>query len=126
VASGSLIDELLALEREGWNALCQQRGAEHFGDLMTHDALMVLANAQVMDRDEVVAALADAPPWASYELEDARVAAVGEGGTALVYRATAFRDAESPPFVAAMTSVYARDAGRWRLVLYTQTPLPDA
>ena len=86
---------------------------------------MVLANAQVMDRDEVVAALADAPPWASFELEDARVAAVGEGGTALVYRAKAFRDAESPPFVAAMTSVYARDAGRWRLVLYTQTPLPD-
>ena len=88
--------------------------------------LMVLANAQVMDRVEVVAALADAPPWASYELEDARVAAVGEGGTALVYRATAFRDPESPPFVAAMTSVYARDAGRWRLVLYTQTPVLDS
>ena len=109
----------------GWNALCQQRGAELFGDLMTHDALMVLADGQVMDRDEVVEALAEAPPWVSFELEEARVVAVGEGGTALVYRAKAFRDADSPPFVAAMTSVYARHAGRWRLVLYTQTPVPD-
>ena len=96
VASNPLTEELLALEREGWNALCQQRGAEHFGDLMTHDALMVLANGQVMDRDEVVAALAEAPPWASFELEEARVVAVGEAGAALVYRAKAFRDADSP------------------------------
>jgi hypothetical protein len=125
VAPDPLTEELLALEGEGWNALCQQRGAEHFGDLMTHDALMVLANGQVMDRDEVVAALAEAPPWASFELDAARVMAVGEGATALVYRATAFRDADAPPFVAAMTSVYARGAGRWRLVLYTQTPVPD-
>ena len=50
--------------------------------------------------------------------------AVGDGGAALVYQAKAFRDADSPPFVAAMTSVYAREAGRWRLVLYTQTPVP--
>ena len=118
-------EELLAVEREGWNALCQQRGAELFGDLMTHDALMVLANGQVMDRDEVVEALAEAPPWVSFELEEARVVAVGEGGAALVYRARAVRHADSPPFVAAMTSVYARHAGRWRLVLYTQTPVLD-
>ena len=85
---------------------------------------MVLADGQVMDRDEVLAALADAPAWASFELEDARVVAVGDGGAALVYQAKAFRDADSPPFVAAMTSVYARAAGRWRLVLYTQTPVP--
>ena len=92
---------------------------------MTHDALMVLANGQVMDRDEVVAALAAAPPPGSFELEEARVVVVWEAGAALVYRATALRGADSPPFVAAMTSVYARDAGRWRLVLYTQTPVPD-
>jgi hypothetical protein len=125
VAPTALTEELLALERDGWNALCQQRGAELFGDLMTADALMVLANGQVMDRDEVVAALAEAPPWASFELEDARVVVVGAGGAALVYRARAFRDNAEPPFVAAMTSVYSKDDGRWRLVLYTQTPAPD-
>jgi hypothetical protein len=121
VAPTALTEELLVLEREGWDALCQRRGAEHFGDLMTADALMVLANGQIMDREEVVAALAEAPAWASFELADARAVAVGGGGAALVYRATALRDAGAPPFVAAMTSVYAKDGQRWRLVLYTQT-----
>jgi hypothetical protein len=125
MAPTALSEELLALEREGWDALCQQRGAEHFGDLMTADALMVLANGQVMDRDEVVEALAGAPPWESFELADARVVVLGADGAALVYRATASRAAGEPPFVAAMTSVYAKDGDRWRLVLYTQTPEPD-
>jgi hypothetical protein len=122
VAPTALTEELLVLERDGWNALCQRRGAEHFGDLMTADALMVLANGQVMDREEVVAALADAPAWASFQLADVRAVAVGDGGAALVYRATARRDADAPPFVAVMTSVYAKDGQQWRLVLYTQTP----
>lgn len=126
VAPTALSEELLALEREGWDALCQQRGAEHFGDLMTADALMVLANGQVMDREEVVAALADAPPWASFEIADSRAVVVGGDGAALVYRATASRAADEPPFVAVMTSVYAKDGDRWRLVVYMQTPVPDA
>jgi ketosteroid isomerase-like protein len=125
VAPTALTEELLVLERDGWNALCQRRGAEHFGDLMTADALMVLANGQVMDRDEVVEALADATPWASFELADLRAVALGDGGAALVYRATALRDADARPFVATMTSVYAKDGQRWRLVLYTHTPAQE-
>jgi Domain of unknown function (DUF4440) len=118
-----LEDELLDLERRGWEALRKQSGDEFYGGIMTADAVMVLANGQVMDRDEVVGALAEAPPWASFELEDARVVPVGDGSVALVYRATARRDPDSEPFRCAMTSVYVADAGDWKLAVYQQTRL---
>ena len=49
------LDGLLALEHDGWAALCAGRGAAFYGDVMTADGLMVLANGLVLDRDQVVA-----------------------------------------------------------------------
>ncbi len=121
-----LKDELLGLEQRGWEALCNQAGDEFYGNLMTTEAVMVLANGQVMSRSEVVAALAKAPPWASFELEDANVVPVGDGSAALVYRAKAYRDAGNPPFECVMTSVYVTDNGDWRLALYQQTPIAQS
>jgi Domain of unknown function (DUF4440) len=121
-----LKDELLDLERRGWEALSTQTGAGFYGGLMTAEAAMVLSNGQVMSRDEVVDALAQAPPWASFELMDARVVPIGDGSAALVYRATARRDAETSPFECVMTSVYVADDDGWRLALYQQTPVPAA
>jgi hypothetical protein len=118
-------DELEHLEHEGWHSLCTGTGSEFYGRVMTTDGVMVLANGQVMTREEVVAALRDAPPWASYEISDLRRVAVGPDATALVYVGTAHRD-EGPSIVAAMTSSYVRVDGQWRLALYTQTPVPGA
>ncbi len=120
-----LRDTLEGLERAGWDALCAGAGAHFYGDLMTTDGAMVLANGALMNRDEVVTSLRDAPAWDGYELRDVRLVTTGQDGAALVYRATA-RRAGSPDFVAAMSSVYVRINGRWRLALYTQTPLPGA
>ena len=116
--------ELEAIERAGWDALSGGDPADHYGGVMTDDGVMVLANGMVMDRGQVVDALAQAPPWASYELDDVRVVPIGEDSAALVYRGTAHRDGDDPPVVAAMTSVYVRQDGEWRLALYTQTPIP--
>ena len=68
---------LLALERRGWDALCNSTGDRFYGDIMTADAVMVLANGAVMDRDSVVAALREAPPWAGYVITDERVIRIG-------------------------------------------------
>lgn len=114
------MDELLALEKQGWAALCDGTAADFYGSLMTDDGVMVLANGQVMTRDEVVAALRDSPTWKSFEMADPRPVPVGTDVTALVYTASAHRDG-GPPFVAAMSSVYVRRAGSWRLALYQQT-----
>jgi hypothetical protein len=118
-------DELEHLEHEGWHSLCTGTGSEFYGRVMTTDGMMVLANGQVMTREEVVAALRDAPPWASYEISDLRRVAVGPDATALVYVGTAHRE-QGPSIVAAMTSSYVRVDGQWRLALYTQTPVPSA
>src|SRR5688572_25665359 len=108
---------LAALEREGWDALCRSEGDVFYGRLMTPDALMVLADGSVLDRDAVAASLAQAPPWSRYELTDERLVPVAADAAALVYRARA-----EQPFTALMTSVYRVLDGEPRLVLYQQTP----
>ncbi|GAA2773732.1 nuclear transport factor 2 family protein [Mycolicibacterium pallens] len=116
-----LLDELLDIERAGWRSLCESTGDRFYGDLMTEDAVMVLANGSVMDRSAVTSALGQAPPWKNFELSDERVISAGDDAAALVYVGTAERDGADQPFVGAMSSVYHRVDGRWRLVLYQQT-----
>ena len=116
-----LLDELLQLERSGWCSLCESTGDRFYGELMTDDALMVLANGAVMDRDAVTAALGKAPPWSAFELSEPRLVSAGPDTAALVYIGTAQRDGSEEPFSGAMSSVYHRIGDRWRLVLYQQT-----
>ena len=112
---------LLELERAGWDSLCNASGSEFYGELMLADALMVLANGMVMDRDTVVASLSKSPPWRSYEISEVRLIEVDDDNAVLVYTGTAFRDGVEAAFVAAMTSAYHRTDDGWKLALYTQT-----
>ena len=116
-----LTESLLALERRGWDSRCAGTASAFYGALMTEDATMVLATGQVLTRDEVVATLADAPPWASYSLTDVRLVMAGAGAV-LVYAGSARREG-AEPFEAAMTSVYVVTDDGWRLALHTQTPV---
>jgi len=115
------LETLLALEHDGWNALCGARGGGFYGELMTAEAVMVLVNGAVLDRDAVAASLDGAPPWAEFELTEPRLVAIAEEAAALVYRARAARDDDEDPFTALMTSVYVLRDGRPRLALYQQT-----
>lgn len=112
---------LLALERRGWEALTRHKGGRFYGTLMTADAVMILVNGMVLDRETIAATLDDSPAWSTFALEDARLVPTGEGSAALVYRATAARDGEDEPFVALMSSHYALVDGRPALTLYQQT-----
>lgn len=119
-----LLEELLRLERRGWDSLCAGTGADFYGSLMTDDGVMVLAHGFALDRAAVVASLDDAPPWSGYEISDARLVGTGPGGAALLYTGTAHRDGAASVFRALMSSVYVRREDGWRLALYQQTPLP--
>ena len=116
---------LLALERKGWDSLCDSTGDAFYGQVMTEDAVMVLANGEVMDRDTVVAALGEAPPWRTYDITDDRLVQTGPGSAALVYRGTAYRESDEPAFIGLMSSVYVQRNDGWRLALYQQTVIPD-
>lgn len=117
------LPELFALERRGWDSLCQSRGGQFYGELMTQDAVMVLVNGMVLDRETIAASLDDSPPWSTYELDDARLVPTGTDSAALVYRATASRTGGPEPFVALMSSHYRVLDDRLRMTLYQQTTI---
>ncbi len=118
-----LYNALLDLERRGWDALCDGTGGKFYGELMTDDAVMVLANGAVMDRDAVVASLEHAPPWVSYDIDDVRLVHAGTDSAAVVYLGTGYRVGDQPAFVGIMSSLYVRRDGEWRLALYQQMPV---
>lgn len=118
------LESLLGTEHAGWDSLCTGRGGEFYGELLTDDALMVLVNGLVLDRQQVIDSLRNAPAWDSYTLSDARLIPLGRDAAALVYRADA-RRANSEEFSALMTSVYRLTEGRPRLALYQQTSRPQ-
>lgn len=118
-----MLNELLDLEHQGWQSLCDSTGAEFYGQLMTPDGVMVLAHGQVFDRQAVVDSLNDAPPWRRYEITDERLIRLSDDQAALVYIGRAYRDSADAVFVALMSSVYTRQDGAWRLALYQQTPV---
>ncbi|WP_109211801.1 MULTISPECIES: nuclear transport factor 2 family protein [Microbacterium] len=117
------IDELLGLERRGWQSLCDGDGADFYGEIMSSDGVMVLANGVVMDRATVTQSLADAPPWDSFRIEEPQIVPAGDDSAVLVYRGVAIRRGDSQPFEALMTSVYVKTDERIHLVSYQQTPV---
>jgi hypothetical protein len=120
----NLTEELLELEQAGWNALCDGTASEFYGSTMSEGALMVLANGQIMTRDDVVEALSQAPRWESYDITNARTVEITPDAAALVYVATGRRSG-ADDFVGVMTSVYRRQADGWQLTLFQQTPSPS-
>jgi hypothetical protein len=75
----------------------------------------------VMDRRTVIDALAESPPWRTYDIEDARLIVVDADTAILVYTGIGYRDGDEAAFTGAMTSVYHRVDGDWKLALYQQT-----
>ncbi len=115
------MDELLDLERRGWDALSGDQGAAFYDEVMAADALMVFPMG-VMDRAEALEAIRGAGPWVAYRLESETVAYPAPNLGVVVYRAIA-RRADSDEYEAWMSSTYVRDdEGRWRLVLHQQSP----
>ena len=117
--------ELMDLEHDGWKSLCSSTGAEFYGRVMAESAVMTLSHGFVLDRDQVVASLNDAPPWSSYEISEERLVHEGGDSAVLVYRGRAWRGEGEPAFDAWMTSVYVHVDGEWRLASYQQTPIPQ-
>lgn len=120
-----VLDVLMELERAGWDSLCNATGSDFYGGVMLPEAVMVLGNGMTMDRDGVVSALSESPPWRKYELGDVRLIELDGDNAVLTYTGHAYRDGDEPAFVGAMTSVYHRTEDGWKLALYQQTQIPS-
>jgi hypothetical protein len=113
--------ELLELEERGWRALVDGNGPDFYEDVCTEDAVMLFPGGMVLDRDDAIEGLRQAPPWATYELSDTRVVPLDDDAAVVVYRVTAQRDGDEP-YRAAMSSTYVRRGGAWKLAVHQQTP----
>lgn len=115
--------EILQLEHRGWRSLCDGTGAQFYANIMTQDAVMILAHGFALDRQAVIGSLEHAPPWDSYDITDPTIVALGKEQVILRYTGTGRRRGE-PDFLALMGSVYVRVDGVWQLAHYQQTPVP--
>ena len=57
------LNELLELEHAGWRSLCESTGGTFYGRLMTPEALFVLVDGSVMNREEIASSLDGAPAY---------------------------------------------------------------
>ena len=112
--------EIETLERRGWQALSGPDGAAFYADVMAEDGVMVFPGS-VLDRDASLRAIADAPPWSTFDLTDMHVIDFGRDSALVTYRATSRRGGEAE-YRALMSSVYSRRDGAWKLVLHQQSP----
>jgi Domain of unknown function (DUF4440) len=119
-----MTDRLLQLEEEGWRALSSSDPVSFCQEWLADDALIIVPG-MVINRATFLQALAHEEPWASHRIEEPQTVQLTDDSAALVYRVTAQRNGQ-PKFAGLLTSVYVNRAGRWRLMLHQQTPMPTA
>lgn len=111
--------EVEGLERQGWDALSGPGGAAFYEDIMAEEGLMVFPG-MVMDKKASLGTIPQVAPWSSYELSAVRV--TGDDDVALItYKAVGERPGQAR-YEAAMSSVYVRRNGEWKLLLHQQSP----
>jgi hypothetical protein len=112
-------DELIELERQGWEKLCTEGGADYYRELLAEDALLVFPFG-VMTRDEAIDSMAAATPWSSFEMKDARVISLTPDTGVVVYSVVAQREGQDE-FRAVLSSTFVRRDGRWRQTFHQQS-----
>lgn len=116
----ALADDLIAVEREGWDALVAGRGGEYYERKLAPQAVMAFPFG-VLTRPQTIEAMNAAPPWASYEMIEPSVVRLTEESAIVVYRVVAQRP-ELEPFSAVVSSTFVRDGDDWKLAFHQQSP----
>ena len=115
-----LLDQLVALERQGWDALVAGEGGAYYREHLTTNALMAFPFG-VLTRDATIQAIESAPPWERYELRQPRVVGLSDDSGVLVYEVVAQR-AGQPPYSAVISSAFVRQHDEWKLAFHQQSP----
>ncbi len=114
--------ELIELEERGWRALSTEGDAskKFYESVLREDAVMLFPGGlRIEGRAQILASLGS-QPWKSFRMENSRVIRLSADAAVVVYKVYAEREG-SPPYVALISSTYARDQS-WRLALHQQTP----
>ena len=115
-------DELIDLERAGWEALSSSGEAARafYERVLDRTVLMLLPGGMVLDERAAIVESMSGTPWSSFELEDVRCLQPTPDTAVVTYGVVARR--ESQEYSALMSSVYVRREAAWKLVFHQQTP----
>jgi hypothetical protein len=115
-----LSERLIALEREGWEALAAGDGATYYRKHLTANALFAFPFG-VLTREEAIDAIEAASPWAHFGISNPRVVELGHDIGVVVYTVVAQR-ADQAPYSAVISSTFVRDGDQWKLAFHQQSP----
>ncbi len=115
----SLAQELIEVERRGWEALCSDDAVGYYRRHLVEDALMAFPFG-LMDREEALSAMGTAQPWSRYDMKEPRVIPLDPDCGVVVYAVTAQREGQEP-FSAVVSSTFVRRDGEWRLAFHQQS-----
>jgi hypothetical protein len=122
-----LREELMALEKESWEAL-KVRDRAAMRRFLPDDALLIFSDGARYDKREMLDYMADYR-LDSYDIDPQyAVRLVTPDVATLIYRVTsrgAARLDRTETSRVLATSLYARRGGRWWSVLYQETALPE-
>lgn len=116
--------ELLTLEEEMWRA--NREGDGDFYDRTLRDDAMMVSPYGVAGKETVVPLIhANKNPFIRSKISDAKVIRLNDNAAVVTYTAewTARTDNGDVDAKALSTSVYAREGGEWKAVLFQQTAL---
>ncbi|MFI6511224.1 DUF4440 domain-containing protein [Streptosporangium sp. NPDC050855] len=116
-------DDVIDLERQGWQALSStpEAATGFYERILDRTVVMLLPGGMVLDDRAAIVKAMSGRPWSSYELQDPRVSHPTTDTALVTYGVLARRDG-APPYSALMSSLYARRQDGWRLVFHQQTP----
>lgn len=118
------MQNLIELEKEGWNALSTEgdAGRKFYNSILRDDAIMVFPGGMLLVGKENILDSLAAQPWESFQIENPQVISLSENSVVLIYKVTAKRE-NSDPYEALISSTYAKRDGEWKLVHHQQTPV---
>jgi glyoxylase I family protein len=114
-------EELHALEL----ALLQpatRRNVDELTQLLTEDFVEVGSVGVAFTREEIIAALAQESPT-QWSIENLKARLLGEGVALVTYRASRLRHGQRVESL--RSSIWKRDAGRWRMAFHQGTLAKD-
>jgi hypothetical protein len=115
-------EELIDLERQGWDALSTspQAAAGFYERVLAEEILMLLPDGMVIEDRAIAIESMSQTPWTAFEMSEERTMSLTRDCVAVVYRATAVR--HGVRYTALISSTYVRHLDSWRMALHQQTP----
>ena len=116
------IDDLAALERDGWDALSTSGEAARafYERVLDDEVVMVLPGGVVLEDRAAIVDSMSGTPWSRFALDDVRTLRPTSETGVVTYRVEAERDGQG--YSALMSSLYIRREQGWKLAFHQQTP----